>query len=162
MPSRPRGDLLRVTTMGRQTKLKIDPATLRRLRLAFLLFTVFIGSIGTILVIIQDKPFDRAIWFGTIIALAPWVYYFLNRLFWRNEVYAMWLAVIHSPLYMTPTIFQNRLSQNSILAALLVMLCAVLFLCLCFPHVEIPGRKPRAHPLADPEIDAAKTALSES
>jgi hypothetical protein len=93
--------------MGRQTKLKIDPATLRRLRLAFLLFTVFIGSIGTILVIIQDKPFDRAIWFGTIIALAPWVYYFLNRLFWRNEVYAMWLAVIHSPLYMTPPFFRT-------------------------------------------------------
>jgi hypothetical protein len=151
---RPRVDLLRVTTMGRPTDIKVDPATLMWLRRAVLLFAVFLGVLGTILLVSQGKPFSIAIVFGVVYALFLWVSYALFRR--RNELVALVFAASIWPSSFLPVFFRDKPFWQYILGGLIVVACGMVFLHVCLTHLEAAGKKPSVHPLADPEIDAER------
>jgi hypothetical protein len=145
---------LRVTTMGRPTDIKVDPATLRWLRRAVLLFAVFLGVLGTILLVSQGKPFSIAIVFGVVYALFLWVSYALFRR--RNELVALVFAASIWPATFLAFFFRDKPFWQYIFGGLIVVACGMVFLHVCFTHLETAGKKPSVHPLADPEIDAER------
>jgi Na+-transporting NADH:ubiquinone oxidoreductase subunit NqrB len=140
--------------MGRQTDIKVDPATLKWLHRAFLLFAVFLGALGTILLVSQGEPFYKAVAFGAMYALFLWAFYALFRR--RNELVALVFTVIIWPTSFLPAFFRDKPYWQYIIGGLIVVVCGMVYLHVCFTHLEAAGKKPSVHPLADPEIDAER------
>jgi hypothetical protein len=140
--------------MGRQTDIKVDPATLMWLRRAVLMFAVFLGALGTILLVSQGKPFYEAAARGVLYALVLWTTYALFRR--RNELVALVFAASIWPASFLPAFFRDKPFWQYIFGGLIVVTCGMVFLHVCFTHLEAAGKKPSVHPLADPEIDAER------